>query len=343
MTRWRLIGLLILHVVAAEAVSALQNTGEVVVVLYSEKDEGTVRLQAELRALGYAPVMNIHAPKSLTSMEAIEMIKENDGAALVNMTMKNKGIEIWISGSRIGRGTLVETIGVEAGQEIDAATILKSVESLRASLMRFDNMNETKTSEQPKQDKVRTSQNAANRGTDVPSQRRIALEGGFSTVFGFSDLTPPVCFVLGAVFHLTKRAALDVGLQFPIYQMTAENSQGSADVWYWGANVGLRTYLLAPKSTAAPWLGAGVGPTLLQIKGKAKNAAYDAHDDLLVVATAYMRIGLDLRVSERIALQLILLNGWSLARVPAIRLGDERIRFGNPYLGGAFSLVVDLY
>ena len=331
-----------------------QSRAENVVVLFAEEDEITFQLEAELSAVGYKSVFISHNPKSLTPIETNEILEQNNGVALVNVTMKSKGVEIWVASPLIHGGTLVETIDNQSGAVIDASTILKSVESLRASLLWFDAKNESEKEVSP----VDKKEPVPEENTDKPPPPKeqeprfspgFSLAGGVSTLYGFGDMSPPLRIALAGSIDLGENISVDLSTYVSAFPMKSENHQGMADVWQSGLVLGGRGYLLGRKRWASPWIGASIGPMMLRIHGKAKSdgtsdshgAQLDSHDDTLVTGTVDLRLGIDFRLSERIKLQVAFNNGWAFVK-PEIVLGDESIPFGNPLIGGDLLLKIDI-
>jgi hypothetical protein len=344
MIRLRLLVPILITIICAR-VFAVTERYETVVILSRTEDERPVLLQAELKALGYRSVTLFHPPKSLTPMETESILETNGGIALINITMSTTMVEIWVASRRLsGGGTLVETIDIEEGEDINPSTILKSVESLRASLMRFDNLN--KRPYETEQRRVELHKHAPlQTDSDGKKEKKhrphFSFETGLSTTYGFSQFSPPVCLFLGGALSFINRISLDIDVIIPLYHMNAENKEARAEVWYGAAALGIRAYFVSQEQRVAPWVGASVGPSLLRIKGTALGP-HDPHNDTIVTGVVLLRLGLDVRLSKRVALHLTVNTGWNLAK-PRIEVGYKKVMFGNPLIGGTLGVAIGLF
>ena len=311
----------------------------VVIVLCAAEEGIVLQLKAELDTVGYQPVLIISPEKSLTPLETDKILETHDAIALINITNEERGVEVWVSSGTVGGGKLVETVG-DPRQPISVATILKSVESLRASLMQFDTMKSQTESPPPK--------------TDTPKMEKVkpktastlstwSFEVGLSSQHGFGKFYPPLHLHFSFVWWLNERLALFGTPIFPIFPMKADNSQGEASVFEGQLLLGVRQYLTVRTSRYRPFLGIGIGPSLMRIIGKAEDG-WRSSEDTLLLALLSAQAGLSVTLTERIGFQAVCFSSFSMFLRPIVVLGEKQLPTENPVvIGGRLSLTIVLF
>jgi hypothetical protein len=350
--------LLVLVWTAVSSASVLNaDSGRNVVVLHSGDDEMIVRISAELVALGYRPVLIDHPVGELTTSQVRDITSRYRAVALMNATASNEKVAIWVMDPAEGVVFLVETLDAH-GKRTDAAMILKSVELLRATLLKTDRMTTPKTHRQrgeeaARRDSARARNAKRKRGASSdsgPTSRRersievpgrVAVELGPSTSYGFSEFPATLQVFLGARVRLTGPLSLGIAGWFPTLPLKVETPDGSAKLWNSAVTVGPRLDVSPDVARWLIWLGASAGPLFSKMKGKGIPPNTD-NQDRIAVAVMLLRAGFEAPLGSRARLHAALHLGWGVPR-PVVRVGEFRVPWGNPLLGGVLGLSVTLF
>lgn len=306
------------------------------VVLYLNNDEMVVKLYAELKALGYVPVVLKRSSEGLSIDDLKEIVQSSGAVALMNTYSLDNRVDVWVSDVEGHAIRLVETVDSGHGGQTRDSVILKSVELLRARLMKIERMRENgQLGEQTTADDGRASH-------PPEAPRRISLEIAPMIHYGFSVLPPTFQVFLGAHVVAVGRLGIDLMGFLPTFSMEAKNGYGRARVRNAVIAAGPRVDLTPPDSRWIPWLAACVGAQFIKVRGEGTPPFTD-EDDLITPALLFIRLGLDISlVEQRLYLQAAIHTGLSLP-TPVVRIGEERVDWGVPLLGGILGVKIDLF
>jgi hypothetical protein len=146
---------------------------------------------------------------------------------------------------------------------------------------------------------------------------------------------------LGYRHWLTRSLALDALALLPTFGSRVEGPEGSAriSVGMFGAGV---AYGSARDARVRVSAGAGVLALALRAEGAAR-APDLSRDDVVWAAAPYLRSGLTVGLTGRLAARADLLGGVALPR-PVVRFaGHEVARFGQPFVAGVLSAEVEVF
>ncbi len=314
-----------------------------VVVLHPGRDESTIRLAAELSALGYAPILLQYPTQPLWIDQVRSVLTTYRAEALINATSLHKRVDIWIVDSKSENMQLfVDT--VNAVQNSDAATILKSLETLRAGLMRIECVDMTR----PPGDNFAGANGRGTQRGDADSGRktsghsgRFSLALGPAVAYGFGEF--PVAWQIAASANLRIASHLFVALEgfAPTAPMSYKNEYGSAQVWTGSLRLGLRAYMRSPEKRVRPWAQFGIGPYFSRIKGFGVGD-YSGNDDRTASFEMMLSSGIRVRMSSRFSLEAALFVADCVLR-PVVKIGEVRAEYAAPLFGGAIQIAVDLF
>jgi hypothetical protein len=315
-----------------------------VVVLHPGRDEATIRLAAELSALGYAPILLQHSTEALWIDQVRTIMTTYRAEALINATSIHDRVDIWVVDSKSDSMQLwVDT--VDAVKDSDASTILKSVETLRAGLMRIEGIDFQGA---PVDFKHVTTVNAGQGGAGSDrakafsaSPGRLSLAIGPAGTYGFGDLPAAWQIAVSGGVRIASRLSLMVVGFAPTAPMSFKNQYGSAQVWMGSLTIGLRADLRPPDKRWVPWAEFGVGPNFSRMKGQG-NAPYSDGDDRAVVFEMLFRSGIRVWMNRRFSLEGSLHVGGCLPK-PVVRVGEVRADYSVPLFGGTIQLAFDLF
>lgn len=325
------------------AVRGVCESAPVVIVLCTAEKSVVLQLKAELDTVGYRALPLIYPKKFLTPLETDKMLETHDAIALINMTDEERGVEVWVSSGTIGGGKLVETVG-EPGKPISVATILKSVESLRASLMQFDTLKlQAKPEKTVNDDSESLSDGELDKTDSSLETTTLSINIGAMSQHGLGRFSPPARLNVALIWWFNDHFALYGAPTFPIYPMKADNHQGEVSVFEGQFLLGVRQYLGDAAARYRPWLGIGIGPSLMRIIGHADDGWKSSNDTLLLVVLSG-QIGLSISLTETIGIQMACFSSFSLFLRPIVVLGEKQLPTENPVvIGGSLSLTVALF
>jgi hypothetical protein len=336
-----------LAVVSLSATVQAEEQRNTVLVMHAGYDSMTVRLNAELIALGYHPVPIHYPPRKFSIEEVTSIIKAHRAVALINTTMMGDGVDIWIVDPGNGAISRAETMDSNGGDHSEASTFLKAVELIRAKLMKIDGPVKAADKTIAERESAReatippaTNQSNPAEGSAAKDYRRFTMAIGPSVSYGFSELPATVQVMLGVHVRLIGRVGLSIVGLPPSAPSKVETRYGSAQVWNSAIVGGLNLDLLSPDHRWIPWIGVLVGPHFSSTAGQGV-LPYTSDSARMLVTLVCLRVGLNVVITERLALQAVLHTEWALPR-PVIRVGEELIPWGNPLFGGALALVVNL-
>ena len=334
-----------------------------VVVLHSGQTDAMVRLDAELRALGYRAVPVLHPKQSLWADQVRTILRANQAAVVINATSLSLRVDVWILSPK-GRGQqlTVDTVEAAGGKDAAAATILKTVETLRAGLIPLEQpvsprqvpafragASETYSSDasdRNEQDAPHSYPRGsiARTGGGVPFSApagRLTLAAGPSLTYGFADFPAEWQIVLSGRIIFGRHLGLTLSGYAPTAAMVLETSYGTAQLRNGSLLLGLQTALRPYEKQWVPWIEIGVGPHFTRMKGRGIDP-YPDGDDRLVTFEILFRLGMRLRLSQRVALETALHVGDYLPQ-PTIRIGETVAEFSRPVFGGIIQLSLELF
>jgi hypothetical protein len=307
----------------------------------------TVRLNAELIALGYHPVPIHYPPRKFSIEEVTSIINAHKAVALINTTMMSEGVDIWIVDPSSGSISQVETMDSEGGERSEASIFLKAVELIRAKLMKIegpakvaDKRTAKKAGAKEAEIPPATGRSEPVEGSVARDYRRLTMAIGPSVAYGFSELPATAQVMLSIHVRLLGRVGLNIVGFPPSAPSKTKTDCGSAEVWNSSIIGGLNVDMLSAGHKWIPWIGVLVGPHFTNATGQAVSP-YTSDSTRLVVTVICLRLGLNAVITERLALQATLRTEWALPR-PVVQVGTDFIPWGNPLFGGALALVVNL-
>lgn len=317
-----------------------------VLVVHAGYNSMTIRLNAELIALGYHPVP-IHHPRSRFSVvEARSIINAHRAVALINTTLMPSRVDIWVVDPLDGQVSLAETVDSRQGDQNEASMFLKSVELLRAKLMKIgvvpkrDDDAEVKPTDDDTA-AVTDADTASDADGDAPVEtRRLSVELGLGVSYGFSHLPAAMQIGLGGHIRLVGRLGIDLFGLVPTFATQSDNEYGKARVWQSAVAAGFSIDTRPADRRVVPWVAALVGPHFTKMIGQATYPNTNG-DDKVVVTVIYLRVGLSVALAKPLSLQAALHCGWTLPR-PVVTIGEEDLPWGNPLFGGSLGLSFDL-
>ncbi len=334
-----------LFFIAPGAVRGNEPGSNTVLVMHAGYDSMTVRLNAELISLGYHPLPIHYPPTQLTVDEASSIINAHKAAALINTTLMAERLDIWIADPVTGSISSSETVDSNNGTRKEATMFMKAVELLRARLMKIETpAEEPAPDESPASDVDPSRHEEAAGPAAEPSRdlgRRTALEIGPSIIYGFSDFPVMLQISLGLHVRLVSRLGLDVLGLLPATPMKERTPYGTAWVRSGAAAVGLRVDLRSPERRWVPWLGALIGPCVLTMTGQG-NGSYVNNAGRMTAGAVFVRLGMNIGLTHQLSLQTSLHLAWTFRRF-VVDIGESRIPWGNPMLGGTLGLAVGLF
>lgn len=347
------------------SVSKSQSRPLSVVVLHSGQNETTVRLAAELSALGYSAVLLLHPSQAMWTDQVRAIIRNYRAAALINAASLKTRVDIWFpTPGTAGMQLTVDTVDAAEGGNNIAATILKTVEALRAGLMKMDGANPTRVADRngktyqnninaPAQTEVRAD------GSFVPSYPRgkisrhkssipfvtdpgrLSLMLGPAMTYGFADFPPEWQIQLSLGVAFGRFLSITLSGFAPTAPLRFENEYGKARVWNGALLLGLKLGLRSNEKRLVPFIELGLGPHFSRMKGEG-NPPYSNGDDRITVLETLFRFGLRVWFTSRIGIDSALHIGDCLPK-PVVKVGEEDATFTRPLFGASVLLTVELF
>lgn len=308
-----------------------------VVVLHSGQNAMTVRLVAELSAVGCSSVLLLHSNDSLWADQVRDIMKPYRAAALINAVSLTTRVDIWIPAyGDDGTQLMVDTVDASEEKGDFAAIILKIVETLRADLMHLGKAPE-KIGAGPKDNATSLPKTA---GTP-PSPGRLSLALGPAVTYGFGDFPVQWQVLLSARLYVAPLLDVELFGIAPTLPATLATQYGKARIWSGSLIAGLRFRMRPPEKRAVPWAALGVGPHFARMKGDAVSPYIDG-DDRTAVFEILFRLGLRLRLNQIFFMEIAVYTG-DCHPEPKVVIGEKVASFARPLFGGTVQLGARLF
>ncbi|MBI2392787.1 MAG: hypothetical protein HYV09_24595 [Deltaproteobacteria bacterium] len=317
-------------VLAAAPAHAEPAERPLVVVLGDPADPITRRLDAELRATGFA-VQILPSTEETGTAELREVARKAGAIASIRVRPSKTGVEIWIFDRVTGKAALRE-VSLEQGADPELVTI-RAVELLRASLLEVHAPHPSRgevTAPTPVVVWTRPQSPSPNR-----AQLRAAVGVGAHGSPGAWGFAPAMFASLQWWPH--ARLGIAAGTFVPFASTTLRENEGSSRLSATAATLDLRTPLELGPIVIRPGLGAAF--TWLSAAGDG-STGYRGVTERTTRASAFATLDLSVPLAPRLAVVGGFWAGWSFRDAPVRFAGREVALWGRPWLASAVSLEI---
>ena len=294
------------------------------------------RLRAELESLGFDVLEQERAADTHDPAHLERMARERGAVGAVQIRSLQEAVEVLVLKRARGQSALHEVVRRGGDADSDAIVALRSVELLRAALLRGSGGEEEALAsdgnrEAPSESKKRDPTPPPAEPHSVPTSTPPSVATvWFGPTLGYAPgglgWTPHG--ELGAHVPISTRWALAPALISPTVPTTLRRQEGSAGISLGWIGASAEVALLS-NSVFNFKLGPGLGLAWVHIQGSASYPFEGKRDDIFV-ATPFGRAHASCRLGP-VSLNLTLRSGFTVPR-PVIRFADRHVaHWGRPF------------
>lgn len=306
-----------------------------IVVLASPEDPLGLRLQAELLALGFHPILEAPAeqPPTKASLEAVA--RKRAAVAAIRAVPSSTGVEVWIAERATGKTVIrkVDSPSSADPADRDASLALGAVDLLRASLLEVS-LKTPLSGEVPPTPALTDKLSLPAPRSLTPSapatlRFSLALGGLWSPGSG-----PMGSLEIGAAWLPSSHVGAAAFASIPLSRTIAHRHGASVDLSVFMMGLGVRFVPTSPTSRWAPSADLGVMAILAESHGTPAPGDI-GRDTSAAFASPFVRAGLAYAATPMLRARVDLLAGL-LVQAVSVRIENyEVMRFGQPSLFGA--------
>lgn len=319
-----------LALLAASGVARAADEARVVLVAESDQDALAARLAAEIRSIGFEPVVVRPAGQDREALEAAARRSEAFAAARVLRT--TEGVEVWVVDRVTGKTTIRRVAA--GGRAEEAIVAMRTVELLRGSLLEI-RMPHT-AGEVPAPSAVEAVV-AADLG--VRPARRLWL-GAHGAVAASPGGVPATAAALVTASWGARAWGVDATALVPVAPAHLAAVEGHARVRVAMAGLGVRRHW-APAARLRGAAGAGAVVTWLQMDGSAADPALEGRRDRVLAPAPYLRADGGIQLARWARVGVGVIAGATVPAWPAIAFAGRRVAsWGLPFVVAGVGLEV---